>query len=102
VINGNFRPEPVNVVLIHAAPSGVGLLLVQCCKYLCGMVISTVGLQAKVGVAQSLGCDHTILYQELDFTATVKDIISKGVATVLDGVSKDAFTQSIHCTRRTA
>ena len=100
VINRNFTLKRDDPVLIHAAASGVGLLLVQWCKHLGATVIGTVGSAAKADVARSLGCDHTILYRDVDFAAAVRDIVPDGVAAVLDGVGKDTFARSIHCTRR--
>jgi NADPH2:quinone reductase len=100
VIHRYCKPGPGDAVLIHAAASGVGLLLVQWCKHLGATVIGTVGSEVKAALARALGCDHTILYRDVDFVAAVKDIVPDGVAAVLDGVGKDTFAQSILCTRR--
>lgn len=100
VIHRYCKPQPGDAVLIHGAASGVGLLLVQWCKHLGATVIGTVGSKTKAKVARALGCDHTILYQDVDFVSAVKEIVPDGVAAVLDGVGKDTFAQSIHCTRR--
>ena len=97
VINRHFKPKPGDAVLIHAAASGVGSILVQWCRHLGATVIGTVGSADKAKVAQAHGCHHTILYRETDFVAAVRSIRPKGVAAVLDGVGKDVFLPSLDC-----
>jgi NADPH2:quinone reductase len=99
VINRMFKPKPGDVILIHAAASGVGLLLVQWSKHLGATVIGTVGTIEKAGVAQAYGCDHTILYRDTDFAVAVKRIVPPGVSAVFDGVGKDTFIASFECVR---
>jgi NADPH2:quinone reductase len=100
IVNRVFRPERGDTVLIHAAASGVGLLLCQWTKHLGATVIGTVGSPEKAQLAQAHGCDHTILYREVDFVAAVKKLVPKGVSAVFDGVGKDTFERSIGCVRR--
>jgi NADPH2:quinone reductase len=100
IVNRVFRPERGDTVLIHAAASGVGLLLCQWTKHLGATVIGTVGSPEKAQLAQAHGCDHTILYREVDFVAAVKNLVPKGVSAVFDGVGKDTFERSIGCVRR--
>jgi NADPH:quinone reductase len=99
VINRVYKPKPGDTVLIHAAASGVGLLLCQWAKHLGATVIGTVGSPEKARIVQAHGCDHVILYREVDFVAEVKRIVPKGVAAVLDGVGKDTFMASLDCVR---
>jgi NADPH2:quinone reductase len=99
IINRIFRPKPGDVILIHAAASGVGLILCQWSKHLGATVIGTVGSLAKAEIAQAHGCDHTILYREVDFVESVRKIVPGGVAAVFDGVGKDTFVQSLGCVR---
>ena len=95
IINRIFRPKPGDVVLIHAAASGVGLLLCQWSKHLG----ATVGSPEKAKLAQAHGCDHTVLYREVDFVEAVHELAPAGVAAVLDGVGKDTFVESLRCVR---
>lgn len=97
VINRHFMPKPGDWVLIHAAASGVGLLLTQWCRYLGATVIGTVGSVEKARIAIASGCHHTILYRDTDFVAAVKKLRPKGVDAVLDGVGKDVFLASLDC-----
>ncbi|MPZ57093.1 MAG: zinc-binding dehydrogenase [Rhizobiales bacterium] len=99
VINRVFKPKPGDTILIHAAASGVGILLAQWSKHLGATVIGTVGSRDKAEVARAHGCDHTILYRETDFTAAVKAIVPQGVSAVFDGVGRDTFVASLDCVR---
>jgi NADPH2:quinone reductase len=78
----------------------VGLLLCQWSKHLGAAVIGTVGSPEKARLAQAHGCNHAILYREVDFVAAVKKLVPKGVSAVFDGVGKDTFERSIECVRR--
>jgi len=99
IINRIFAPRAGDAVLIHAAASGVGLVLTQWCKHLGATVIGTVGSRDKAEVAEAHGCAHTILYRETNFVEAVKTIAPQGVAAVLDGVGKDTFIPSFACIR---
>ncbi|OFZ99413.1 MAG: quinone oxidoreductase [Betaproteobacteria bacterium RIFCSPLOWO2_02_FULL_62_17] len=100
VINRVYTPKPGDTLLIHAASSGVGLLLTQWSKHLGATVIGTVGSPEKARIARAHGCDHTILYRETNFVEAVKKIVPRGVSAVFDGVGKDTFMASIDCVRR--
>ncbi len=99
VINRLYMPRAGDHVLIHAAASGVGLILVQWAKHLGATVLGTVGSPDKARTVAAHGCDHPILYRETDFVSAVKKIVPAGVAAVLDGVGKDTFVRSLDCTR---
>jgi NADPH:quinone reductase len=99
IINKVFRPKPGDTVLIHTAAGGVGMLLAQWSKHLGATVIGTVGSAAKAAVAKAHGCDHAILYREVDFVAAVRELVPQGVPAVFDGVGKETFTASLDCVR---
>jgi NADPH2:quinone reductase len=99
VIHRCHTPRKGDVILIHAAASGVGLLLVQWAKHLGAVVIGTVGSREKADVARRLGCDHAVLYRETDFVAEVKKLVPEGVAAVFDGVGRDTFRRSLDVAR---
>jgi NADPH:quinone reductase len=98
IVNQVFRPKAGDTILIHAAASGVGLLLVQWSKHLGATVIGTVGNVTKQQVARDHGCDQTILYREVDFVSATRRIVPGGVNAVFDGVGKDTFVKSFDCT----
>ena len=99
VINRCYRPVRGDPVLIHAAASGVGLLLAQWAKHLGASVIGTVGSADKARVAREHGCVHTILYRETDFVPEARRLVPEGVAAVLDGVGRDTFARSLDVVR---
>jgi NADPH2:quinone reductase len=98
IVNRVFRPTASDTILIHAAASGVGLLLVQWSKHLGATVIGTVGNAKKADIAEAHGCDRTILYREVDFVSETRRIAPGGVTAVFDGVGKDTFIKSFDCT----
>jgi NADPH2:quinone reductase len=97
IVNRIWRPKPGDTVMIHAAASGVGLLLVQWSKHFGATVIGTVGSAGKARIAKEHGCDHAILYREVDFVAEAKRIAPAGVNAVFDGVGLDTFEKSLDC-----
>jgi NADPH2:quinone reductase len=99
IVNRVFKPRRGHTILIHAAASGVGLLLCQWSKHLGATVIGTVGSAEKARIAAAQGCDHAILYRETDFVAAVRAIVPAGVDAVFDGVGKDTFMASLDCVR---
>jgi NADPH2:quinone reductase len=99
VINRIYKPKTGDTILVHAAASGVGMLLCQWAKHLGATVIGTVGNADKAKIVLENGCDHAILYRETDFVAAVKAIVPRGVHAVFDGVGQDTFIPSFDCTR---
>ena len=97
IVNRIWRPKPGDTVMIHAAASGVGLLLVQWSKHFGATVLGTVGNADKARIAKEHGCDHAILYREVDFVAEAKRIVPGGVNAVFDGVGLDTFEKSLDC-----
>jgi NADPH2:quinone reductase len=99
VIQRLHTPQPGEWILIHAAASGVGLLLSQWSHHLGATVIGTVGSPAKAAIARSHGCAHPVLYREVDFVGAVKQLVPEGVHAVFDGVGKDTLEKSLDCMR---
>jgi NADPH:quinone reductase len=95
IVKQVYPPKPGDTIMIHAAASGVGLLLVQWCKHLGATVIGTVGNADKARIAREYGCDHAILYRQVDFVAEARRIAPRGVNAVFDGVGLDTFEKSL-------
>jgi len=86
------KPKRRDVVLIHAAAGGVGLLLVQWAKHLGATVIGTVSTAEKAQIARAAGADHVVLYTQQDFAAETQRITAGcGAQLILDGVGKSTF-----------
>ncbi len=100
LLRKTYCVQPGDVVLIHAAAGGVGLIACQWAKALGATVIGTVGSAAKGELAKAHGCDHVINYSTENFTQRVRDITrGEGVPVVYDGVGKDTFMGSLDCLR---
>jgi NADPH2:quinone reductase len=97
IVRRIFPVRPEHVILVHAAAGGVSSFLTQWSKHLGATVVGTVGSAEKARAAQSAGCDHTILYREVDFVREVNQLFPNGVSAVFDGVGKDTFLPSLDC-----
>jgi len=90
-----------DMILIHAAAGGVGLIAVQWAKLLGLRVIGTVSTLEKAAIAKAYGCDEIILYRDEDVVGRVLDLTDgKGVTTVYDTVGKDTFEASLKSLKR--
>lgn len=88
--------KPNDVVLIHAAAGGMGLLLVQWAKHLGARVIGTVSTEEKAQIAKEAGADDVILYTKQDFVTEVKRLTNKsGADLIIDGVGKTTFAGNL-------
>lgn len=85
-----------DVVLIHAAAGGVGLLLVQMAKRLGATVFGTVSTDEKAELAREAGADEVILYTQTRFREEVWKLTGgKGAHVVYDSVGKTTFDESL-------
>ena len=89
-----------DVVLLHAAAGGVGLLLTQLAKKRGATVIGTCSTEEKAARVRAAGADHVIRYDEQDFLDETRSITGgKGVAVVYDSVGRSTFDRSILAVR---
>ncbi|HEV8030449.1 MAG TPA: quinone oxidoreductase [Stellaceae bacterium] len=90
--------KPGEMILIHAAAGGVGLIVCQWAKHLGATVIGTVGDDEKAALAKKNGCDHPINYRREDFVVRVNEITQgKKLPVVYDSVGNDTFYKSLDC-----
>ncbi len=81
-----------DIVLIHAAAGGMGLLLVQWAKHLGARVLGTVSSEEKAKIAKEAGADEVINYTKQDFVTEVKQLTQgHGADLIIDGVGKTTF-----------
>jgi NADPH:quinone reductase-like Zn-dependent oxidoreductase len=84
------------VILVHAAGSGVGSAAVQIAKLLGATVIATAGSDAKCERALGLGADHAVNYERQDFVLETRRLTGKrGVDVVFEHVGKFTWERSI-------
>jgi NADPH:quinone reductase-like Zn-dependent oxidoreductase len=96
-----YRVRKGDVVVIHAASGGVGVIASQWARALGAVVIGVVGSEDKVALAKKNGCKHVLVRGRDDIPAQVKKL-SKGLGAhvVYDGVGKDTFIESLDSLRR--
>lgn len=84
--------KPKDIILIHAAAGGMGLLLTQWAKHLGAKVIGTVSSEEKARIAKDAGADEVIIYTKKDFVVEVKKLTNNhGADLIIDGVGKTTF-----------
>jgi NADPH:quinone reductase len=100
LLNRTFKVKKGDIILVHAAAGGVGLILCQWANHLGATVIGTVGSKDKAELAKKNGAHHTILYRDEDFAEKVKEITSGKLCDVVyDGIGNDTFPKSLDCIR---
>jgi NADPH2:quinone reductase len=100
LLKGCAHVGPNTTILLHAAAGGVGLIMCQWAAHLGATIIGTAGSQEKADLARQHGCTHTILYNDEDFVAAVREFTGgKGVDVVYDSVGQATFAKSLHCLR---
>lgn len=92
--------QPGEVVLVHAAAGGMGIILSQWARSLGASVIGTTGSPAKAELARAHGCHFVFDYRSGDWVAEVMAATGGvGVHVVYDAVGKDVFLPSLRCLR---
>jgi NADPH:quinone reductase len=88
-----------DVVVVHAAAGGVGLLLTQLVKQRGGVVVATTSGADKADLARGAGADSVAGYD--DFPVVVAEVTGgRGAAVVYDGVGQATFDASLTALRR--
>lgn len=100
LIHATYEVLPGQVVLLHAAAGGVGLLLAQWAAANGATVIGTVGSAEKAAIAKAHGCRHIIHYRTENFAARVKELTKgEGAHVVYDSVGATTFDGSLQALR---
>ncbi len=100
LLRRTYRLQRGDVILVHAAAGGVGLMLTQWAKALGATVIGVVGSEAKAELARRHGCRHVLIPGRDELVAGVRKLTrGEGVAVVYDSVGKDTFMASLDCLR---
>jgi NADPH2:quinone reductase len=91
-----------DVVFIHAAAGGLGLLLTQIAKLRGATVIGRVSSQAKVAIATEAGADHVIVDTDGNFAEEALRLTDgNGVDVIYDGSGPATFHGSLRALKRT-
>ena len=92
-----YQVKAGDIVVVHAAAGGVGLIMCQWAKHLGATVIGVVSTEEKAALARAHGAAHTVVgYGGL--VAEVKRITGGAmVPVVYDSIGKDTFLTSLDC-----
>jgi NADPH:quinone reductase len=101
LLRRTHRVKRGDIIVVHAAAGGLGVMLTQWARKLGAVVIGVVGSQEKVPLAKKNGCQHVLVRGKDEIAVSVKKL-SKGVGAhvVYDSVGKDTFIESLDCLRR--
>jgi NADPH2:quinone reductase len=100
LLRRTHRVRKGDVVVIHAAAGGVGLIAAQWARHLGATVIGVVGSEAKAEFARRHGCHHTLILGRDDLPAMVRELTGgKGANVVYDSIGKDTFFASLDSLR---
>jgi NADPH:quinone reductase len=101
LLRHTVRVKKGDVIVVHAAAGGVGLLLCQWGSKLGATVIGIVGSADKAALAKKNGARHVLLRGRDEIAATVKKLTGgRGADVVYDAVGKDTFAESLDCLRK--
>jgi NADPH:quinone reductase-like Zn-dependent oxidoreductase len=90
LLHRTHRVRPGDVVLVHAAAGGVGLLLCQWAKALGARVIGTVSSAEKAELARANGCDEPIVTRDYRFASQM----SRKADVIFDGLGREAAKEN--------
>jgi NADPH:quinone reductase-like Zn-dependent oxidoreductase len=88
--------QPGEVVLVHAAGSGVGSIALQVAKLRGARVITTSSSEEKLAKARELGADETVNYTAADWPKQVRKLTGgRGVDVVVEHTGAETWPGSI-------
>lgn len=92
------RLQPGELVLVHAAGSGVSAAAIQIAVFLGARVLTTAGTDAKCARGVALGAEEAVNYRTADFGKEARRFSGgRGVDVVVDHVGTDTFERSLRC-----
>ena len=98
LLKRTYSVKSGDVILVHAAAGGMGLILCQWAKYLGATVIGTVSSEQKAEQATEAGAEHVVIHSKGDFVKTVLEVTDgQGCPVVYESIGKDTFRRSMEC-----
>jgi len=93
--------RPGELVLVHAAASGVSSAAIQIARLWGARVLATAGSPAKLELARALGAEIAIDYRTDDFVRAAREWSGKrGVDIAVDHVGAETFDKTLRCLAR--
>jgi alcohol dehydrogenase len=97
----NAKLQSGELILVHAAGSGIGSAAIKMAKAIGCTVITTVGDDTKADKAKALGADHVVNYRTDRFEHVVRKITAKkGVDVVFEHTGAETFNGSLLVLKR--
>lgn len=101
LLRHTYRVQRGDVIVVHAAAGGVGMMLSQWGRALGATVIGIVGSEGKAALAKQQGCKHVLVRGRDEIAATVRKLTKGlGAHVVYDAVGKDTFFESLDSLRK--
>jgi NADPH2:quinone reductase len=95
-----WRVRRGQVIVIHAAAGGVGLIAMQWALSLGAIVIAVVGSEAKAAVVREYGCERVLVLGRDELAPRVRELSEgAGAHVVYDSVGRDTWNASLDCLR---
>ena len=92
LLHRTFKVLPGDVILVHAAAGGMGLILCQWAKALGATVTGIVSTQEKAERARAPSCDYPVVRSERKFVDVVKEITyNEGCSVVCESIGRDTL-----------
>lgn len=96
LLHRTHRVRRGDVVLVHAAAGGVGLLLCQWARALGCRVIGTVSSEEKARIARDNGCGTPVVTRDYRFAEMVKSATGgRGADVIYDGLGRAAAAENL-------
>ena len=98
MLKARARVEPGEMVVVHAAGSGVSAAAIQIATLLGARVLTTAGTDEKCARGIAIGAEAAVNYTTSDFGREVRRWTGgRGADVVVDHVGADTFDRSIRC-----
>ncbi|MCY4149647.1 MAG: quinone oxidoreductase [Gammaproteobacteria bacterium] len=100
LLHRTYAVKENDIIVVHAAAGGMGLLLCQWAKALGAIVVGTVSTEQKAEVAAESGCDYPVVRRRQSFVDVVLEVTQgEGATVVYESIGKDTIMQSLDCLR---
>ena len=100
LLHRTYPVQAGDVILVHAAAGGMGLILCQWAKALGAVVVGTVSTEEKAEIARAAGCHYPVVRSKEDFVKKVLEVTDgEGVPVVYESIGRDTIQKSLDSLR---
>ncbi|XP_035707663.1 mycocerosic acid synthase-like polyketide synthase [Folsomia candida] len=87
-------PKMEDVVLIHTASGGVGLMAIQMAQYIGCTIVATAGNDRKRNYLRSLGLKYIFNSRNTDYGKDIRNSLGRGVTIVLNSLTGPGYKEA--------